>query len=40
MESQVDLQIPAKLVLVFATEGIRYRGAHGAEVLQRRAHSR
>lgn len=29
MESQVDLQIPAKLVPVFATEGIRYRGAHG-----------
>ncbi|HAK8161404.1 TPA: PBSX family phage terminase large subunit [Salmonella enterica] len=29
MESQVDLQIPAKLVHVFATEGIRYRGAHG-----------
>lgn len=29
MESQVDLQIPAKLVPVFATEGVRYRGAHG-----------
>ncbi|STU44436.1 phage terminase [Klebsiella pneumoniae] len=29
MKSQVDLQIPAKLVPVFATEGIRYRGAHG-----------
>ncbi|CAI0821140.1 phage terminase, large subunit, PBSX family [Serratia entomophila] len=29
MESQVDLQIPAKLVPVFATEGVRYRGAYG-----------
>lgn len=29
MESQVDLPIPAKLVPVFATPGIRYRGAYG-----------
>ncbi|AVG76142.1 DUF6246 family protein [Pantoea ananatis] len=29
MENQVDLPIPAKLVPVFATPDIRYRGAHG-----------
>ncbi|WP_369788323.1 PBSX family phage terminase large subunit [Rouxiella sp. WC2420] len=29
MESQADLQIPAKLVPVFSTEGVRYRGAYG-----------
>ena len=29
MESQVDLPIPAKLVPVFATKGVRYRGAYG-----------
>lgn len=29
MENQVDLQIPAKLVPVFAKEGVRYRGSYG-----------